>query len=133
MAMHVDSREEAPVSSLVGGIMEDARRLFVDQMNLFKVEVKHDLQQTGSALIPIAIGMVILLPASFLLAMGAAHGLVALVPDLPLWGSYFLVGLVIAAVGIGLALWGKTILANVKPVDTALKGLQENVQWKTKN
>jgi len=102
-------------------------------MNLFKVEVKHDLQQTGSALIPIAIGMVILLPASFLLAMGAAHGLVALVPDLPLWGSYFLVGLVIAAVGIGLALWGKTILANVKPVDTALKGLQENVQWKTKN
>jgi len=133
MAMHVDTHEESSVASLVGGLMEDARRLFVDQLNLFKVEVKHDLQQTGQALIPLILGIVVMVPASFLFAMGLAHGLTALFPQLPLWASYLLVGFVVAAIGTGLALWGKSILANLRPVDTALKGLQENVQWKTKN
>ena len=133
MAMHADTHEQSSVASIVGGIMEDGRRLFVDQLNLFKVEIKHDLQQTGRALIPLILGVVVLIPASFLLAMGVAHGLTALFPQLPLWAAYVIVGCLVAAVGIGLALWGKSILANLRPVDTALKGLQENVQWKTKN
>jgi hypothetical protein len=134
MATHVDTHEETSVASLVGGLMEDARRLFVDQLNLFKVELKHDLQQMGQALIPIVFGIVSMVPATFLFAMGLAHGLTALFPDhVPLWASFLIVGSVVAGVGIGLAFWGKSILANLRPVDTALKGLQENVQWKTKN
>jgi hypothetical protein len=133
MAMHVDTHEETSVASLLGGIMEDARRLFVDQLNLFKVELKHDLQQTIQALIPIILGIVSLVPAAFLLAMGAAHGLTALVPEVPLWASFLIVGSLVGGVGVGLALWGKSILVNLRPVDTALKGLEENVQWKTKN
>ena len=133
MAMHVDTHEETSVASLLGGIMEDARRLFVDQLNLFKVEIKHDLQQTSQALIPIILGIVVLVPAAFLLGMGAAHGLTALVPQVPLWGSFLIIGSLVGGVGIGLALWGKSILVNLRPVDTALTGLEENVQWKTKN
>jgi len=133
MAMQLESEQEAPVSSLVGGIVHDARKLLVEQLTLFKVEFKHDLQQTGLALIPLALGVVILLVALTLLGMGASHGLAAAMPNLTLWGAYLIVGAIVAVAGTLLTLWGKSMLAAVQPVDTALKGLEENVKWKTKN
>jgi len=133
MAMQVESEQDAPMSSLVGGIVHDARKLLVEQLTLFKVEFKHDLRQTGLALIPLALGMVILLVALVLLGIGASQYLAVVVPSLPLWGAYLAVGGIIAVAGTLLTLWGKSMLAAVQPVDTALKGLEENVKWKTKN
>jgi len=133
MAMQVESQQDAPVSSLVGGIVQDAQKLLVEQMTLFQVELKHDLQRTWLALIPLVIGLAVMLTALFLLGMGASHYLCTAMPALPLWGGYVAVGVIVAIAGILLSLWGKSMLTAVKPVDTALKGLEENVTWKTKN
>jgi len=133
MAVHLETEHEAPVSTLVGGIVEDARKLIVDQFTLFRVELKHDLQKLQSAIIPLVIGVAVMPAAIFMLGMGGAHLLSALAPALPLWASYLIIACVIGGVGVGLVLWGKSLLTTVKPMDTALKGLEENVTWKTKN
>jgi len=133
MAMQVENHQDAPVSTLVSGIVQDAQKLFVEQMTLFQVEFKHDMQRTWMALVPVVIGLAVLLTAFFLLGMGASHLLCTVLPELPLWGGYMAVGIFVAIGGTLLTLWGKSMLADVKPVDTALKGLEENVKWKTKN
>jgi len=123
---------EPPVSQIVSGIVQDAKKLFTDQLTLFKVEIKHDVERATHALIPLAIGMAVIIPALFLLGMAASHGL-SEAAHMPLWGAYLIVGLAVAIIGTALCMWGKSMLAEVKPVNTALKGLEENVTWKTKN
>jgi len=126
--------EQQPVSSLLSGIVEDAKQLFIEQMRLFQVEIKNDFQRTIWALLPLAIGVVITLPGVLLLLFAAAHFVNWMVPDMPTWGGFAIVGGVIFVLGIGLVFWGKAKLSSINPLpDVALQGLKENLQWKTKN
>jgi len=134
MATQFESNSEADVSTLIGGIVKDARELLVEQMTLFQVEIKNDLHRTLMALIPLAIGVVVLLPGFILLGIAGAHLLHWAIPDMPLWLGFGSVGGFIMLAGVLLVLWGKSMLASVSLTpDTALKGLKENIQWKTKN
>jgi len=133
MATQFESDSQADVPTLVGGIVQDARELFVEQMTLFQVEIKNDFQRTLWALAPLVLGLVAILPGLILFGMGGAQFLCWLVPEMPLWVGFALVGGLILLAGAVLILWGKSMLANVSLTpDTALKGLKENIQWKTK-
>jgi len=133
MATQFESNSEADVSTLIAGIVKDARELLVEQMTLFQVEIKNDVHRTLMALIPLVIGVVVLLPGFILLGIGGAHLLHWAIPDMPLWVGFASVGGFIVVAGVLLVLWGKSMLASVSvTADTALKGLKENIQWKTK-
>jgi len=126
--------EQQPVSSLLSGIVQDAKQLFTEQLRLFQVEMKNDLQRTIWALLPLAMGAVIALPGVLLLLFAAAHFVNWMVPDMPTWGGFAIVGGVVLVLGIGLIFWGKAKLSTINPMpDVALQGLKENLQWKTKN
>jgi len=127
------STQEPPVSTLVAGIIQDARKLFTQQMTLFQVEFKNDIKRTWMALIPLGIGVTVIFTGVILLGMGLAQLLCAVFPNLPAWSGYLIVGTLVALCGALLSLWGKTLLADVKPMDNAVKGLEENVTWKTNN
>jgi len=134
MATQFESDSEAGVSTLIGGIVNDARDLLVEQMTLFQVEIKHDLRRVLRALVPLMVGVTVLLPGLILLGIGVAHFLHWAVPEIPLWVGFASVGGFIVIAGGLLVLWGKWMLASVSLTpDTALKGLKENIQWKTKN
>lgn len=121
------------VSTLVSGIVDDAKQLIVEQMTLFQVEIKNDIRQAALGMAPLMFGILVLFVATLLFAMGTAHLASWLIPDLPLWGGFLGVGCVVALAGAGLLFWAKSMLANVNPLpETALKGLKENIQWKTK-
>jgi hypothetical protein len=133
MATQVESETDAGVTTLIGGIVQDARELFVEQMTLFQVEVKNDVRRTIAALLPLAAGAGIVLVGLVLLGIGTANFLVWAVPEMPPWLAYILVGGAMAIAGTILLICGKVMLDNVNPLpDTALKGLKENLQWKTK-
>jgi len=134
MATHVETESESTLTGLVTGIANDARELFVEQMSLFQVEVKNDIRRTALAVAPIIAGAAILLVGLVLAGISVAHLFVWAFPQLPLWASYAIMAGGVFIIGIALVLWGKSMLEHVslKP-DTALKGLQENLQWKTKN
>lgn len=125
--------EEPRVTTLLSGIVQDMRQLFVQQMTLFQVEIKNDVRRVLMACIPIAAGAGACALAVIILAIGAAHLLSWIFPNLPLWGSFAIVGFSIALIGMILVFWGKSKLDSFNPLpDQSLDGLKENLQWKTK-
>jgi multisubunit Na+/H+ antiporter MnhB subunit len=133
MSTHVEPDSDTRVSTLMSGILQDARQLFVQQMTLFQVEIKNDVRRTIMALVPLMAGVVVLFVAVLTLAHGGAHFLSWYFPELPLWGGFAVVGGVICLVGIGLLLWSKMALSNINPLpEKSMEGLKENIQWKTK-
>ena len=133
MANQIDTETEPSVTSLLSGILQDARELIAQQLTLFQVELKNDLRRTVSALIPLVIGSAVMFVALFLLGTGAAHLLCWIFPDLPTWAGFAIVGGTVALISGLLILWGKTMLQSNNPLpDKTLEGLKENFQWKTK-
>ena len=133
METPVESVPEVGVSTLVGGIVQDARDLLEEQMSLFQIEIKNHLHQTLTAFIPLGIGVAIALTALSLLGAGGAYFLSWQWPTLPLWAGFIIVGIVVAILAVSLIMWGKAQLEKISITpDVALKGLKENLQWKTK-
>lgn len=134
METQVESNSDVGVSTLIGGIVQDARELLVEQMTLFQVEIKHDLRRTVEAVAPLILGGLMMLPGIILLGIGAAYFLNWAWPALPLWVAFAIAGGATIGVGALLILWGKSMLAKISLTpDKALQGLKENIQWKTKN
>jgi len=124
---------QAKVGTLLGGIMQDARQLMVQQLTLFRVEITNEAHRVVNACIPLIAGVVVGLVALFILAMASVYFLCHVVPELPLWGGFAIVGGVIALLAVGLIAWGRSILKTVSPLpDKSMEGLKENLQWKTK-
>jgi len=133
MQTHYETDTEPGVATLVGGIMQDVRELFVQQLTLFQTEIKHDVQRAIYAIAPMIFGAVLCVPAVLLLGMGCAFFLSWLVPELPLWGSFAIVGGTVALCSIGLVLSGRYLFEKVRILpEQSLQGLKENIQWKTK-
>jgi hypothetical protein len=133
MATEFETEAQPQVSSLIAGIVQDARQLIVEQLTLFQVEIKNDVRRLLIAIIPLIAGAIVGFAGLLILLMGAAYFVCWAIPDLPLWGGFAAIGGFIVAVAAGLLFWGKTKLSNISPLpDTALEGLKENLQWKTK-
>jgi len=133
MAVELESPREAPVSTLIGDIVQDMRQLILDQLNLFRVELKGDIERALRAIVPIAAGALTIFTALILLGIGAANLFNWLVPAWPAWAGYAVVGAGAGLCGAALVIGGIFMLKSIKPAATALKGLEENVKWKTKN
>lgn len=133
MATQVAAEANTGVSTLLGGIVQDARRLITEQLTLFQVEIKHDVNRTIRAIIPLVGGAMLLLPACLMLGVAAALGISA-AWELPLWAGFLILGGAFALLGGVAIAWGATALKSVHLTpDTALTALKENLQWKTKN
>lgn len=133
METKFDTEHETGLSSLVGGIIQDFRHLLIQQLTLFKVELKSDIRRAISACIPLMVGTFLTFVALFMLLHAAAYFLCWMWPELPYWGGYLLVGGSIALVGVGLVIWGVVQFKNFPPVpNKSIEGLKENFQWKTK-
>lgn len=132
MANQLESEPEVSVATLIGGIVQDARALFLEQMTLFQVEIKNDVRRTVAALVWLVAGLGVALAGLVLLGFGGAYFLSWAVPEMHLWLAFTCVGGGTAVVGAVLILVAKSMLGAVDPVpNTALKGLKENFQWKT--
>jgi len=133
MPVHIESPQDARVSTLIGEIVHEMQQLIVDQLKLFKVEIKHDLSRMLQAVIPLGVGALIVFTSIILFGIGGSELLCWLAPALPLWAGFLIIGGAVGLIGAGLVVAGIVMLRNIKPAATALKGLEENVQWKTKN
>jgi putative superfamily III holin-X len=133
METQFESTPDTHVASLLTGIADDAKRLLIEQLTLFQVEIKHDVRRLIEAIVPIMIGALVLVPAVILLGMGAAYGVCWLFPDFPTWAGFAIVGCGLAVGGGALVAWGAWSLKSVNPLpNKSLQGLKENLQWKTK-
>jgi hypothetical protein len=132
MQSHVTNDPEADVSSLIAGIMDDARHLLIQHLTLFQIEVKNDINQAASGFARMIAGAVMILAAMILLEFASAYLLCALVPELPLWAALAIVGGLAAPIGVWLVLSGKTTFDHFRLPDKTAQALKEDIEWKTK-
>lgn len=122
---------EPSVVALLGGIVNDAKELLVQEVALTKLEVRDELRRAKSAAITLGIAIGIVAAGGMLLSVMLVHVLV-MFTEIPLWGCYGLVG-------SGLVVLGGVVLAVGKlpaeELDVAsqptVKTRKENEQWLT--
>lgn len=132
MANDLQTAPEPSVTSLVGGIVNDAQTLMTQQLALFRSEIQQDMSRTWQASCVLACGLGVGMVAGIVLIFAVAHLLHWAWPALELWGAYGIVGLFVGLVA-GLMLYaGKKQFESFNPLpDQSFKALQENVECLT--
>jgi drug/metabolite transporter (DMT)-like permease len=131
---------EPTTTSLLSGIVTDAQELIKQQLQLFKHELKDDVNRAKEALPSLGLGVVLALTAAILLGFTIAQFLYwAFNPapgagpeHLPLWGCYAIVTVVFGAIACGLLYFAKKNLESLPMSREAVQATEENVEWLTK-
>jgi len=129
MAQDSAPRSETSVATLIGGIVNDAKDLLINEFTIAKLEIQQEMRKTKSAALAFAVGAGIVGIGGLFLVLMCVHGLVVLL-DIPLWGSYGLVGGLLFLVGAILLARGKQTAEQIDviPPKTA-STLRDNAQW----
>jgi len=121
------------LTALVAGIVNDAQVLFKHQAALLKHDVRQDLRETKEGLTSVAVGGIIAALGAVLLGFMLVHLLFWLVPAVPLWGWFGIVGGAVAVVGVILLYAGIRRFTEMQPLpDTTVEALRENLRWTTR-
>jgi hypothetical protein len=127
-----DLHPEGTFTSLIAGIVADAQRLIVQQIELVKVEIKEDIRRTAVGLAFIAAGAGMLLMGVLLLCFMLVYLLDWAFPSLGLWLCFLIVGGGFTLIGVTLSYAAIHRFTSFNPLpDQSLQGLKENLQWKT--
>ena len=95
--------------SLVRGIVDDAKQLVIGQYELRKYQAVRQIAKGKVVAIWTGIGIVLAAIGTILITLMVVH-LLHEVLDLPLWGSYGIVGIVLIAIGGGFLYGAKSRL-----------------------
>jgi hypothetical protein len=121
------------ISSLVGGIVEDAQQLFKQQLALLKHDIRTDVRQVKEATISLAAGGAIAALGILHLSVGIVLLLNWLVPALPLWAWFLIAGGLVTLIGGILAYAGIRRFAELNPLpENSVHALRENMRWTTR-
>jgi len=132
MATDLLSAGQPSLTVLLKEILNDIQDLFRQQLVMFKTEIKSDIRKTGQAAVLMATGV-------GGMAVGGVFFLVMLplllnwlLPTIPLWGCFGIVGAVVLAVGGILVFVGIRRFKSFDPLPTqSVEALKENLQWTT--
>jgi hypothetical protein len=130
MASDTYSEPGYSVTSLVKGIVNDAQELLRQQLAMFRAEIKEDIRKTAAILAATACGGVMMAVGGFLLCFMLVHLLPSLVPAIPLWGSFGIVGGSVVLTGGIMAYVAVSRFKTFNPLpDESVQAFTENVQW----
>jgi len=125
---------EPGMTKLVGGIIEDVQELFKQQLELFHAEIQDDMRRTKEAGALVMVGALILLLGGIFLGLMLVYLLNWLFPDLPLWGSFGLVGGALTVAGVVFSFWGREKFASFDPLpDKSVNVLKETLHGRIRN
>jgi hypothetical protein len=121
------------VTSLVAGIVSDAQELLKQQVALLKHDIRWDIRQAREALTSLAIGGAIAALGAILLCFMVVHLLFWLVPAVPLWGWFGIVGAAVTITGVILIFAGVRRMTELNPLpENSVEAMRENLQWTTR-
>lgn len=130
MTPEVHSSDDASLTTLVTGILNDAQELFKQQLALIRSEIQEDVRKTKEAVLGLALGLGVILVGSLLVVLALPWLLNWIWPDLPLWAAYAIVGGVLVAIGGAFLYPAIKRLGSFNPLpDQSYQALKENVRW----
>ncbi|MGH7845198.1 MAG: phage holin family protein [Candidatus Binatia bacterium] len=129
MALETRDDRRPSLSSLISGILLDAKELFAHELQLAKLEVRQDIRQTKTAVAALCVGLGTLGIGITMIMFALVH-LIAVSTGLALWQCYGLVGVLICVIGFGLLMLAKKKAGDVDfiPEKTA-EAVKEDVGW----
>jgi hypothetical protein len=122
--------ESAPsLTALVGGIVNDLQQLIRQELQLARTEVKQEVDKAKAAAVSLAAGAGMACVAGLMLCHMVVY-ILHEVAELPVWGSYGIVGGALAVFSGLLLAIGRAKASDVQviPPKTA-ETMKENVQW----
>lgn len=124
------ANSDPSLTQLLTGIISDAQTLLKQQLAMFRTELKLDVRRTKQALVALICGLALASIGGLLLCFALVYGLEALVPTLPLWACFGIVG-GLFAIGGGVAFYSAVRqFQEFNPLpDESAQALKENVQW----
>ena len=116
-------------ASLIEELIGDIKNLITQEIRLAKHEVQYELGKVKTAAVSIGAGIGVAVVGGLLLILMLVHLLQALT-ELPLWACYGIVGGLSLAVGVGLLVKGKNMVADIHIVPPkTVQSIKENVTW----
>jgi len=132
MATDLRSPPGVSMTSLLGDIINDAQELIRQQLALFRQEIRQDLHKARDGVMILGAGVGVIAVGGLLILLMLPLLLNWLVPSLPLWACFGIVGAVAAAIGGVLLYAGFKRFESIHPLsDNAAVALKENLQWTT--
>jgi hypothetical protein len=132
------SQQEAGITDLMRGIINDIGDLIRHEVRFAKTEFKTDLRKTTQAATVLALGAGAVLLGAVLLSLMLVHLIYFLslpetpepVARIPLWGCYGIVSAVFLVLGSAVAYSGYKMFASFNPLpDQTAQTVKENVGW----
>jgi len=127
--------EDASMTSLVRGIINDASDLIRQEIRFARTEIKSDVRKTTRAGAVLALGVGAACIGVVLVALMTVHLIHTLSgagdsATIPLWGCYGIVAAVFLAVGSGVTWVGYNALQRINPMpEETAQSVKENVEW----
>jgi drug/metabolite transporter (DMT)-like permease len=116
-------------SSLVSGILDDAKTLMRQEVQLLRDEVKLEISKAGRAASGFGIGAAVGAVGALFLLLMLVHGLNEWF-SWPLWVCYGLVGAALAATAITFIVKAQSLAGTLRTTpQRSLHTMKENVQW----
>jgi hypothetical protein len=123
-----DGREPT-VAELVSGIADDTKRLFRQQYQMLRAEIREDFRRTKSAVKYMGLGVAGVLAGALFLVV-ALPLLINWAFNLPSFAGWAIVGGLLVVLGAIALLVGKRIFEKNNPLpDKSLHALEENLSW----
>lgn len=127
--MATEREREASVTSLLGGIVEDAQELVRKEIALARQEIREEIGNAKDAGVKLAIAGAVLGVGGLLLVLMLAQALADLL-NLPTWVGYGIVGVVLAIVGYVLLSSAQKTMKQIQPVpEKTVETMKENIEW----
>jgi hypothetical protein len=124
---------ERSASTLMSGIIADVQRLIEQQLSMVRQEIRDDLRKSKQAASSLALGAGLTAGGNCLLLLMLPLLLNWLVPTLPLWTCFGIVGGVVSAAG------GALLYVRFQQTESfdllsnqAVEAFKENLKWTTK-
>jgi hypothetical protein len=129
--------DEASMTSLLRGIINDLGDLIRQEIRFARTELKSDVRKTTRASAVLALGVGAACLGVVLVALMTVYLIHYLSSPagtdpgtIPLWGCYGIVAAVFLAVGSGVAWMGYNTLQKINPLpDETAQSVKENAEW----
>jgi len=120
--------ERTSIPGLVKGLLDDARDLIREELQLARAEIREEIAALGAVAAAFGVAAIIALIGVALLSV-ALGGALADLLAWPTWAGYGIVALVFLAVACGLCLYARGRLRDVRAIPKTTETMKENLAW----
>ena len=120
--------EQTSIPGLIKGLLDDARDLIREELQLARAEIREEISALQTATIAFAVAAVVGLLGAMLLSV-ALGGALAYFLRWPPWAGYGVVAVVFLAAGWGLCLFARGRLRAIRAIPNTTETIKENLAW----